>query len=285
MSYQDGSQDVGLWHREKLVKLCTAVPCAFTVKDHPDFHYDPEQSKAYIQIDEPQNQTPLLEEMTKPPSAFEYPPHVNMEDKLKSLFSEGLYFGSCALDIKSFDDAFFERSSSTESVSAVGQPDSATNSQTSLSNTTQSRPNSRKQDKSDSSEKCQPDERILAWNNTSSCIAMQKHIERHKSRQGVVSFNVDAVLKGNRKKFGPKGPIELASEAALEAAAIGEIQKLKNILNAGLVDVEVSDKSGHSLLLGAAVSLFLCTRRNLQTDPQGSCLVCTQNAKCRSSMK
>ena len=70
-SYPDGSQDVGLWHREKLVKLCEAIPGAFTMKDHAEFDYSPDDVKKYINPQEIQNQTDVLEGIVNPPVEFD----------------------------------------------------------------------------------------------------------------------------------------------------------------------------------------------------------------------
>ncbi len=43
MTYPDGHQDAGLWHKERLIKFCTPIEGAFTMKDHTDFDYDPQE--------------------------------------------------------------------------------------------------------------------------------------------------------------------------------------------------------------------------------------------------
>ena len=40
MTYPDGRQDVGLWHRERLLRLCTSLEGGFTLRDFPE-HYMP----------------------------------------------------------------------------------------------------------------------------------------------------------------------------------------------------------------------------------------------------
>ena len=48
LTYPDGRQDVGLWHREKLVRLCESTEGAFNLANYPDLKYNPEEHKTYI---------------------------------------------------------------------------------------------------------------------------------------------------------------------------------------------------------------------------------------------
>lgn len=36
MTYPDGRQDVGLWHRERLLRLCTTLEGGFSLEDFPE---------------------------------------------------------------------------------------------------------------------------------------------------------------------------------------------------------------------------------------------------------
>ncbi len=241
LSYPDGREDVGLWHREKLVKLCSSIPEAFTVKTHKDLDFNPDDAKLYIEPQEVQNQTDILEDILSPPPEFDYPPPVDILHRTKILFGEGLHANSAALDIKSFDNSYFGRNSAFSSEHCI------------VDNSKKEKQKSAPKMKHDNG-RTSPGGRILAWNNTPSSIAMQLHVEKHKDRQHSTSFSVDAILGAKRKGFGPKGPLELASEDFLQTAMSGDVQKLKNILNEGLVNVDVADESGHTALLGASVS-------------------------------
>ena len=246
LSYPDGSQDVGMWHREKLVKLCTPVPGAFSMKNHSEFDYSPEDVKMYVDPEEIQNQTDVLEGIVNPPPEFDYPFLPDITDRSKTLFSDGLHAGSVAMDVKTFNDAFFKKSSTPASTENKSERSSRT--KTAKRNSAQFTKDS--QNSIDSNSK-----KMLAWNNTPSSIVMQLHVDKHKFRQDSTSYSVDAILKGDRTKFGPKGHIELASEDLLQAATLGDLQKVKKILNSGHVHADVADKSGHTALMGTSVSI------------------------------
>ncbi|PNI15584.1 ANKMY1 isoform 18, partial [Pan troglodytes] len=51
-TYPDGSQDVGLWFREQLIKLCTQIPSGFSLLRYPEFSSFITHSPARISLSE-----------------------------------------------------------------------------------------------------------------------------------------------------------------------------------------------------------------------------------------
>ena len=94
---------------------------------------------------------------------------------------------------------------------------------------------------------------VKAWNVTPSSIMMQQHILRHQQSQAAASFDVDAVVQG-RRIGGPPGPLEKAAHTFLQAAQENDMDTLHSLINAGSVDVDVTDLSGHTPLIAASVS-------------------------------
>lgn len=47
-TYVDGCQDVGMWHRERIIRLCSESSEGFFMADHSDFEYDPEAHRMFI---------------------------------------------------------------------------------------------------------------------------------------------------------------------------------------------------------------------------------------------
>ncbi|ESO88630.1 hypothetical protein LOTGIDRAFT_125797, partial [Lottia gigantea] len=99
MTYKDGRQDVGLWQQEKLIKICSAVDGAFTLKDHPEFDLNTDHV-TYLEIEEPKNTTQnsgLLEDLEN-----------ITPDKISHFYNETLDPRSYAINKEEFDEVFFK---------------------------------------------------------------------------------------------------------------------------------------------------------------------------------
>ena len=218
MTYADGSQDVGLWHGEKLVKICSAIPRAFTMKNHPEFDFNPDEHLLHINDDETLEKSTQLSNRLSPFDEFDTESFDNdldtVPEKVSQIFNISLDPRSLAINKELFDKEFFQTDET---------------------------------DKHDS-------EKIVAWNKTPSIIQMQKHVHKHKGNEGVLSFDVNETIKGERSKFKDKGSLETASEQLLTAATQGNVKVVEDLLTSGKVSADVADKNGHTALIGATVS-------------------------------
>ncbi|XP_052215690.1 ankyrin repeat and MYND domain-containing protein 1-like isoform X2 [Dreissena polymorpha] len=97
-------------------------------------------------------------------------------------------------------------------------------------------------------------EKEKMWNSTPSIIALQRHVRKHAYGKKSLSYDVDDVIKGNRKTFKEKGPLELASEELIVAATEGNVNKVQDLLASGKVSPDVADRNGHTPLIGATVN-------------------------------
>lgn len=75
----------------------------------------------------------------------------------------------------------------------------------------------------------------------------------HRLAAEELSWDVGAVLAGNRKDFGPKGPLEVISEQLIQHAARGDLQTVSKIIRAGLAHRDVADSRGNTALIVATV--------------------------------
>jgi hypothetical protein len=86
LPYPDKSQDVGLWHRELLVKICSSIPEAFTMSDHSEFEYTPEDHKILLKMDEKEDNESVKSDIVRaPPSVFDY--DADSTNRIQSSFS------------------------------------------------------------------------------------------------------------------------------------------------------------------------------------------------------
>lgn len=255
------------------------------MKDHKEFDYFPEDHQLIISSEPTANQVGVIDKILNPQEEFAYEPRSDLTKQASSLFSGSLTSKSTAVDLEAFDKEFFQeakaasakatpvnsRSSSAKSTTSSAK--SRASSAKSTTSVAQSRASSAKSTKSNSSQAGrvssagaqkgreqsvsktdESEEPVIAWNNTPSFVAMQKHILKHKCSQASVSFEVKDIVSGNRSKFKEKGPIEEASEVFLAAAMKGELKTVEEMLNSGKAYVDVADRNGHTPLLGASVS-------------------------------
>ena len=168
---------------------------------------------------------------------FQYPPEIDIKQKTnEEIFLETLDVRNLAVDIRSFDNAFFEEAlksrlshpKSTTTLSAKSQTSAisvkSAKSQKSAKNVRIAEET--KDSKTDGSTKADKpasatsqrttsaksmassltfiddlndkDEAVLAWNKTPFCVYMQKHVLRHKPTEKNVSIDVSKICAGDR---------------------------------------------------------------------------------------
>lgn len=218
LTYANGKQDVGFWRGEKLIKLCSKIKGAFTIESHPEFQFKPEDSTLYIDLNETNHTLDPVREILNPPSILDYPPKPDLTHRITEIFIDGLHPKSLAIDRHMFDKEFFKT----------------------LSNSTEIA------------------NRVLVWNATPDMVALQKHVLKHSFGKSDITVSVDDIIKLDRSKFGNCGPLEEQSQELLLAAGAGDSEKVETLLNSGKVHPDVSDCTGHTALIGAAVGAVFC---------------------------
>ncbi|KAH9509404.1 Ankyrin repeat and MYND domain-containing protein 1 [Bulinus truncatus] len=214
VTYTDGQQDVGLWLAEKIIKFCLPVSGAFSIKSHPELEYKEEDKCVYINITEEKHPDDSIDLILHPLPPLDYPPQSDLSQRVDSLYSEALDYRSLAVNRKAFDLEFFKNFTPV----------------------------------------LDTEEKVRAWNATPRMMELQKHIYKHLVGKSVVGFDVDSVLKLDRRKFKQRGPLELQSQELIIAAMAGDARKVESLLASGKVHPDVCDCSGHTALIGATVN-------------------------------
>ncbi|XP_028650659.2 ankyrin repeat and MYND domain-containing protein 1 [Erpetoichthys calabaricus] len=227
MTYVDGQQDVGLWHRNLLVKLCSSMAGAFKLCDIPEYH---------ASFDNRQNVKV---------ADFDCEPEVEDVDIQKSIESDSDPFFYAFKELLIDDHFVLPPEIQRYSIDPDHLP------------MTQSVKNQLIQ-KFFGEENCQGSGKgsFIQMPSASTChllLVMHRHINRHRFEQEKLNWDIVPILNGNRDPFGPKGPIELNSEQLILASSSGNSQNVYKILSSGLAHPDVSDVNGHIALIGASV--------------------------------
>jgi len=287
-TYIDSTCDVGLWYRERLIKLCSSI-CAREFMIDSQWHC--------CNHDEHRKRIPKLvhirshlDAATRSAVSLCMSPELmnngfesDAEDIAKAVVSDLLPVSSLAADLHSYDEAFstcskssfhlarnleFARSSygcqtadENQTAAAAVTPGSAINDGVDA-NLTSSRSEFVKSvmaAPASVDDLDQEMEDVLAWNDTPSCIALQTNVLRHRSAQSIVSFDVESVVAGDRSSvMAARGVIEITSERFILAAGAGDLATVSQLLVNGDVNVDVSDSAGRTALFAAVVIHNVC---------------------------
>ncbi|XP_036442350.1 ankyrin repeat and MYND domain-containing protein 1 [Colossoma macropomum] len=223
VTYVDGRQDVGVWYRQWLLRLCTRVDGAFTLKDVPGY-------AARLPKQECLTQT-QAEGLTHP-SLITSPGTENKQ-------------------VYSIDTSLLDDPSLLEDEWFILPPDIH-----SYSTDSDHLPITRhlRQEldlhffgRSDVITPSFSDELPLQ-------LRIEAHVHTHRFEAEGLRWDVAAVLAMNREPFGPKGPLELSSERLIGEASFGDPSAVHNILRGGNVHPDVGDAGGFTALIAATVN-------------------------------
>ncbi|XP_007885370.1 ankyrin repeat and MYND domain-containing protein 1 isoform X1 [Callorhinchus milii] len=219
LTYPNGHQDVGLWYRDHLIKLCTALPRKFTMKNHPYYHPIIKKNTLVINPSEEEKYVWRRDPNTDP---FFYPfKKLLFDDKYTLPQNIEQYSNDCdhlplTYSFKDDCDKYFFKKDYRIRIAEGNQE-------------------------------------IDLLNNTPLLIKMQKHIHRHRHSQKKLQWNATAVIEGIREGFGPKGILECNAEKLISAAGNGNFKKVKEILKANLASADVADLNGNTPLIAASI--------------------------------
>uniref|UniRef100_A0A2K6TEW5 Ankyrin repeat and MYND domain containing 1 n=1 Tax=Saimiri boliviensis boliviensis TaxID=39432 RepID=A0A2K6TEW5_SAIBB len=216
-TYPDGSQDVGLWFREHLIKLCTPSPGGFSLLSYPEFSSFLTHSAARISLAEEaeterglqEGQDPffyeykrllLHDDLTLPPEMCVYSTdseHLPMTSSFRQELDARIFLN----DIPPFVED--------------GEP-------------------------------------WFITNETPLLVRIQKQTYRFRNKPEHSSWNMGAILEGKRSGFALCGPKEgLAMEMILKAEE-GNHDWIYGVLKDNFASADVADAKGYTVLAAAA---------------------------------
>ncbi|XP_043434300.1 ankyrin repeat and MYND domain-containing protein 1 isoform X5 [Prionailurus bengalensis] len=217
-TYPDGRQDVGLWVREHLIKLCTEVPRSFSIHNYPEYSGFLTHSPARLSLsdeekvdwDQPEGQDPffydykrflLNDDLTLPPEMHIYSTdnsHLPMTCSFRKELDAQIFLN----DI----------------------PPSA-----------------------------EDEEPWFIKNETPLMVKIQKQTYKYRNKKAHTSWNMGAILEGDRSGFAHHGPKEQLSKEMILRAEEGDYDWVYRILRDDLASADVADAKGYTVLAAATV--------------------------------
>ncbi|XP_030583500.1 ankyrin repeat and MYND domain-containing protein 1 isoform X2 [Archocentrus centrarchus] len=223
LKHPDGRQDVGLWLRERLLRLCTPLEEGFSLKNFPEYAACVDPSVTENSLTQPQFLSSGLQKQTRtdsevdadrdllPDETFILPPG------MESYSTDGDHLPLPPGRRRELDRHFYGE---------LWEPDTHPH---------------------------QGYERD-PLSTLPLQARMQAHIQKHRLQAENVSWDVEAILSMNREGFGPKGPLEVSSELLIHHSSKGDLRTVSQILQTGLVHPDVADSHGHTALIAATVN-------------------------------
>lgn len=226
VTYKDtNKQDIGMWHKEKLIRLCSEVEDLFTIRDHPEYLYFPVEHFSQM----------MLRDDDK-------------SDSAENLAAERiLRFGGKNLQAALYEDENFLPDGIEQYCRDFEHLPVTSNFREAL-------------EKSFFKEdydlvKSDADSFLLAKNNTPLLMDIQCQIYKHRHAANAFENAISTIEGAARDAFSSdKGGLEIMSEKLIKAATNGDAETVYSVLRSGLVNPNVCDSIGNTALLGAAIN-------------------------------
>ncbi|XP_069474347.1 ankyrin repeat and MYND domain-containing protein 1 [Ambystoma mexicanum] len=218
-TYHDGSQDVGFWLSDHLIRLSTKIPGSISLSQYPEYtQTDANLQPITLNLKESSIWIPKLEDDDS--LFFQYGALLlndsyTLPEKIHIYTNDTDHLPITTSFRKECDSKFF--------------PDN--------------------EQPSDAEEE-PPNVRNL----TPLMVRIQKQIYKHRHHMPLLSWDVDSIINGVRENVGPKGPKELNSERLITKSTEGDYQNVYEILRDNLAHVDVADDNGYTALHAASVN-------------------------------
>ncbi|XP_043926036.1 ankyrin repeat and MYND domain-containing protein 1 [Protopterus annectens] len=218
-TYTNSCQDVGLWHRNYLIQLCTKLPESFSLQNYPEYEHCLNDHAKKINVKVKANGFWNFDK-THDPFFYRYKEllkedYFTLPENIETYSNDTEHLPLTLSFKEECDQQFFQ---STDSSNEGDE------------------------------------EFLVSKNNTPLLVDMQLQVYKHRNSQAELSWEVDSVLKLKREAFLAKGLREQISEQLIEEAAQGNYKIINEILRNGLIHVDVADSSGYGALHAAAVN-------------------------------
>ncbi|XP_011897664.1 PREDICTED: ankyrin repeat and MYND domain-containing protein 1 isoform X12 [Cercocebus atys] len=216
-TYPDGSQDVGLWFREQLIKLCTQIPSGFSLLSYPEYSGFLTYSPARISLSEEEKTEWGLQE-EQDPFFYEYKRFL-LNDNL--MLPPETYVYSTDYDHLPMTSSFRKELDTCIFLNEIppfvddGEP-------------------------------------WFIINETPLLIKIQKQTYKFRNKPAHTSWNMGAILEGKRSGFALCGPKERLSTEMILKAEEGNHDWIRGILKDNFASADVADAKGYTVLAAAA---------------------------------
>ncbi|XP_040828310.1 ankyrin repeat and MYND domain-containing protein 1 isoform X1 [Ochotona curzoniae] len=221
-TYPDGSQDVGLWFREHLIKLCTEIPGGFSLLQHPELASFLVHCPDRLSLsDEGREEWGV--QQAQDPFLYEYKRFL-LDDELTLPLEMYIYStDNCHLPMTSS----FRKELDTQIFLSDIPPF------------------------------VEDGEPWFIANETPLLIKIQKQAYKFRNKKAHTSWNMGAILQGNRSGFAQCGPKERLSREMVLKAEEGDRDWIAGILKDNLASADVADAKGYTVLAAAAIHCHL----------------------------
>ncbi|KAM6152751.1 ankyrin repeat and MYND domain-containing protein 1 [Erethizon dorsatum] len=217
-TYPDGSQDVGLWFREHLIKLATKTPGSFSVLSYPEYSAFLTRSRERISLSDqervergpPEGQDPFF---------YEYKRFLLNDDLMLPLEMQVYSTDYCHLPMTSSFRRELDAQIFIDDILPFvddGEP-------------------------------------WFITNETPLLVKIQKQAYKFRNKKAHTSWNMGAILEGDRSGFACSGPKEQISQEMILKAEEGNYDWIYGILKDNLAYADVADAKGYTVLAAAAV--------------------------------